>query len=197
MLNSAHLLLWVLMRQSSLQPLWLVPPVSPLCHVPSVVLVPRLVGPVLCALGLPLPQQCALSMWRCLCETVLADSLKTGLFICCPFTALRRVISHTHLHTAATLLFSTSVQVMAPSLPHPDIWTCRPLVEDLHQLLQTLPQGMGVASDVVWALSLPVLQRLLVDRREQYSECALEALAALSSACQASTASHQQVSSWY
>ena len=85
------------------------------------------------------------------------------------------------------------MRVMTPSLLRVDAWTHRPLQEDLNLLLRTLPQGTGVSSDVAWALSLPLLRCLLVDKREKYAGIVMECLAFLSSASQASTACHKQV----
>ena len=97
-----------------------------------------------------------------------------------------------HAYTA-TLLYRTSLRVMAPSLLTAETWLRCPLQEDLRLLLRALPQGTGVASDVVWALSLPVLKCLLMEKREQYSASAMDALEALSSASRASTAGCNEV----
>ena len=94
---------------------------------------------------------------------------------------------------AAILLYQTTVRVMAPYLLPSDTWTNRPLQEDLGLLLKALPQGTGVTSDAAWALSLPLLRCVLVDKREQYTESAMECLVALSSASQSSSTCQSQV----
>ena len=78
LLLSARSLLWVAMCREGMEPLWQVPPSPALHHTSNIALVPQLVDPVLRALELPISGQYALSMWQCMCETVLASSLTTG-----------------------------------------------------------------------------------------------------------------------